>query len=226
MGKRVQFSFYDGMWHRELTKEDDKMDIKVGDTVVAKRDGCEYKKGETYTVINRNKRYPCYVDLRSTVYDRKIFDCNIVNFEKLPPHEGKILIMVDEHDNNKIIARDLITGKTAEAKCNPKDEWNFNTGAKLALERLTEPEKPKGWTGKVVCVCDDAGADNGFHNLDFVVGKVYAVKDGYIISEQHREYTGIMLITSPEQLSWIDHSSTSACPYRCKFIEYKGGAEE
>lgn len=71
-------------------------------------------------------------------------------------HEGKILIMVDEKDPNKVIARDLITKKTAEAKCNPKDEWDFAKGAKLALERLylekKEEEKPKYWSGKVVCI--------------------------------------------------------------------------
>lgn len=51
-----------------------------------------------------------------------------------------------------VIAKDYSTGKTAEAKCSPRDEFDFHTGAKLAFTRLVdpdreakpnEPEKPK-----------------------------------------------------------------------------------
>ena len=209
-----------------------KCKFKVGDKVIGNSKATEKymltKKGYVGTVTDIKNVLIEQFELPGTyiVLDGKWIvdeDC----FDLYTPHEGKILIMVDEKDNNKIIARDLVTNKTAEAKCSPKEEWDFHKGAKLALERLTEPKKPKGWTGKVVCVCNNVDCEcDWFYNNDFVVGKVYAVKDGHIISEQHRAYTGIMLITSPEQLSWTDASSLLVCPYRCKFIEYKGGAEE
>lgn len=70
------------------------------------------------------------------------------------------------------IAKNTATGKTGVAKCNPADEFDFNTGAKLALERLTNPEseKPKYYTGKVVCV--------KAMTKTFTKGKIYEIVDG------------------------------------------------
>lgn len=48
----------------------------------------------------------------------------------------KILIMRDKDDPMRVIARDLGTNKTAEARCNPQDTFKFETGAHLALDRL------------------------------------------------------------------------------------------
>ena len=72
----------------------------------------------------------------------------------------------------EVIAKNAATGKTGIAKCNPADEFDFNTGAKLAFERLTapEPEKPKYYTGRVVCI-DGSGPSN-------TKGKIYKVLDG------------------------------------------------
>lgn len=72
----------------------------------------------------------------------------------------------------EVVAKNTSTGKTGVAKCNPADEFDFNTGAKLALERLTnpEPEKPKYYTGKVVCVRSVYS--------DFTVGKIYKFDRG------------------------------------------------
>lgn len=38
--------------------------------------------------------------------------------------------------DNKVVALDKSTGKKAEAKCNPSDEFDFHVGAKLAFSRL------------------------------------------------------------------------------------------
>lgn len=43
--------------------------------------------------------------------------------------------------DNKVIALDKSTGKTATARCNPADTFDFMTGAKLAFDRLTNAEK-------------------------------------------------------------------------------------
>lgn len=46
-------------------------------------------------------------------------------------------------NDNKVVALDKTTGKKAEAKCNPADEFDFRTGAKLAFNRLMgEDAKP------------------------------------------------------------------------------------
>lgn len=55
----------------------------------------------------------------------------------------KILITVDKADPRKVIAKDLDSGKTGVAKCNPTDEFDFYTGAKLAFSRLCGEDKPE-----------------------------------------------------------------------------------
>lgn len=46
-------------------------------------------------------------------------------------------------NDNKVIALDKSTGEKAEANCNPADEFDFRTGAKLAFNRLMgEDVKP------------------------------------------------------------------------------------
>lgn len=61
--------------------------------------------------------------------------------------------------------------KEAKAVCSKDDEFNFDVGAKLAMERLLE-EKPKLYNGKVVCV------DNKGNELCYTKGKIYEFKDG------------------------------------------------
>lgn len=77
----------------------------------------------------------------------------------------KILIMRDKKDPMRVIARDLGTNKTAEARCNPKDEFKYETGVRLALDRLfgtenTEKKDPpaKFKVGDVVIGNEMAGA--------------------------------------------------------------------
>lgn len=67
----------------------------------------------------------------------------------LVPDSSKVLIMIDKKDPAKVVARDLSSNKTGEARCNPGDEFDFFIGAAIALGRLFghEPEltsvKPK-----------------------------------------------------------------------------------
>lgn len=72
----------------------------------------------------------------------------------------------------EVVAKNTATGKTGVARCNPADEFDFNAGAKLAFERLTnsEPEKPKYYSGKIICV--SAATDL------FTKGKIYEVVNG------------------------------------------------
>lgn len=92
--------------------------------------------------------------------------------------ENKIVITRDGtetlarlYDGNKVI-------KTATAKCAPDDKFSFETGAKIAFERLfdsEEKEEPKYFNGRVVCVNEYAG---------FTYGKIYEFVDGQCLDDQ------------------------------------------
>lgn len=62
--------------------------------------------------------------------------------------EEQLEIIKDEtiviyRNENKVVALDKSTGEKAEANCNPADEFDFRTGAKLAFNRLMgEDVKP------------------------------------------------------------------------------------
>ena len=70
------------------------------------------------------------------------------------------------YDGDKVV-------KKATAKCSPDDTFDFNVGAKLAFERLTEKkeEPPKYYNGKAVCIETKP-------YFAYTVGKVYEFKDG------------------------------------------------
>lgn len=78
------------------------------------------------------------------------------------------------YDGNEVI-------KSAIAKCSPEDTLDFETGARIAFDRLvgTEPmeEKPKYYNGKVVCV------DNRYNISNYTVGKIYQFKDGEFMND-------------------------------------------
>lgn len=59
----------------------------------------------------------------------------------LVKHQNETIVIY--RNDNKVVALDKTTGKKAEAKCNPADEFDFRTGAKLAFNRLMgEDAKP------------------------------------------------------------------------------------
>lgn len=59
----------------------------------------------------------------------------------LVKHQNETIVIY--RNDNKVVALDKSTGEKAEAKCNPADEFDFRTGAKLAFNRLMgEDVKP------------------------------------------------------------------------------------
>lgn len=74
------------------------------------------------------------------------------------------------YDGNKVI-------KTTTAKCSPDDNFSFETGAKIAFERLIDhaEKEPKYFNGKVVCVNKYAG---------FTVGKIYKFVNGQCFDDK------------------------------------------
>ena len=67
------------------------------------------------------------------------------------------------------------------AKCSPGDQFDLYNGCELALRRALgaekkEPEKPKYYNGKMVCV------ENGGYCW-WTVGKIYEYKDGIVTAD-------------------------------------------
>lgn len=92
--------------------------------------------------------------------------------------ENKIVIT---SDGEKTLAR-LYDGKkvvkTTTAKCSPADKFSFETGAKIAFERLfdgEEKEEQKYFNGKAVCV---------YGELGFTSGKIYEFVNGQCLDDQ------------------------------------------
>lgn len=81
-------------------------------------------------------------------------------------------------DGNNIIALDKATKCKGIARYNPVDDFNFDTGAKLAFERLQDIKgKGKVYNGKVVCIKGCCGFETGrIYNI--VGGKLINPKDG------------------------------------------------
>lgn len=72
------------------------------------------------------------------------------------------------------------------AKCSPDDQFDLYTGCELALRKALgaerkEPEKPKYYNGKMVCV------EDGRYDW-WTVGKIYEYKDGVVTSDNGDKY--------------------------------------
>lgn len=93
----------------------------------------------------------------------------------------KILITTDGKTTTARLLEGKQTIKTAEAKCSPDDEFDFETGAKIAFQRLMDepvvedkPE-PELYNGKVVCIHSEGSW--------FTVGKIYTINNGELHDE-------------------------------------------
>ena len=72
------------------------------------------------------------------------------------------------------------------AKCSPDDQFDLYTGCELALRKALgaekkDPEKPKYYNGKMVCV------ENGGYSW-WTVGKIYEYKDGIVTADDGCKY--------------------------------------
>ena len=121
----------------------------------------------------------------------------------LVKHQNETIVIY--RNDNKVVALDKSTGEKAEAKCNPADEFDFRTGAKLAFNRLMgEDVKPdigvrevkrKAKVGEYIKVVDAMPYLIPYKNGDIfkVISTskhgVVIEKDGKpVTSAWHREY--------------------------------------
>lgn len=129
-----------------------KRKFKVGDRVKVKKDTITINRntvGECGTVKKLLMDNYCAVEFDKFVgghdcggftKDGHGWNCVEDELDLVKTQNETIVIYRNE---NKVIALDKSTGEKAEAKCNPADEFDFRTGAKLAFNRLMgEDVKP------------------------------------------------------------------------------------
>lgn len=123
-------------------------------------------------------------------------------------------------NDNKVVALDKSTGEKAEANCNPADEFDFRTGAKLAFNRLMgEDVKPdngvrevkrKAKVGEYIKIVDAMPFLISYKNGD--IFKVISTdKSGVVVEKDgtpvtaawHREYV-VLENYKPEEMKEDD----------------------
>lgn len=120
----------------------------------------------------------------------------------LVKHQNETIVIY--RNDNKVVALDKTTGEKAEAKCNPADEFDFRTGAKLAFNRLMDEDvnpdngvrevKRKAKTGEYVKVVNEKSVFNTYKNGD-IFKVTYVTASGCICKNSdgdaglwHEEY--------------------------------------
>lgn len=119
----------------------------VGDVVKPNK-----KADENYTITTTSVvREAIVTELRDYTMDIKIIkgSCSVGEVFTVEEkyfdlvRKAKQETIVIYRNDNKVVALDKTTGEKAEAKCNPADEFDFRTGAKLVFNRLMgEDAKP------------------------------------------------------------------------------------
>lgn len=98
-------------------------------------------KGAVIEITKISGDVVSYKDIAGRTYSVKNFEIGSL-FSDMLKKVGSETIVIYRKDN-KVIALDKSTGEKAEANCNPADEFDFRTGAKLAFNRLMgEDVKP------------------------------------------------------------------------------------
>ncbi len=108
-----------------------------------------------------------------------------VDMEVQEMHKSVIINVFE----NKVIAS--CDCKIGVARCHPDDEFDFFVGAKIALERLEEAEKPYGWLKK--------GMEYYTANID---SKSLYASHLYVADELDKRYMklGIVFLTKEEAI--------------------------
>lgn len=181
-----------------------KRKFKVGERYKC---GMILDNGAVIEITEINGDFVSYKDVVRETIGRKVFEIGSIfsdNLEKVGKVESEKTIVIYRKDN-KVIALDKSTGEKAEAKCNPADEFDFRTGAKLAFNRLMDEDvktdngvrevKRKAKVGEYIKIVDAMPYLIPYKNGD--VFKVISTsefgvvieKDGTpVTSAWHREY--------------------------------------
>lgn len=144
-----------------------------------------------------NGDFVSYKDVVRETSGRKVFEIGSIfsdNLEKVEKVESETIVIYRK--DNKVIALDKSTGEKAEANCNPADEFDFRTGAKLAFNRLMgEDVKPdngvrevnrKAKVGEYVKVVNEKSVFNTYKNGE-IFKVTYVTKSGCICKNSEKQ---------------------------------------
>jgi hypothetical protein len=134
-------------------KRGKQMKYKVGDKVRIRRDleigqlydGCLCTKGMqdlAGKVVCITEVHKIYGNHRYCIASSSWYWTDEMFEDKSMGTDKRVII---DSDGGEVAAIDLETGKKGVARCHPDDAFDFFVGAKIALERLEEAEKPYGW---------------------------------------------------------------------------------
>ena len=159
------------------------MKYKVGDKVRIRKDLCCGSEYNDWMAVNAMMKYRgktvTIAEIHSDHYHIKEDDApwawtdgmlETACAEKIIITSDGVTTTARKYDGKNLI-------KEAKAVCSKDDEFNFDVGAKLAMERLMKEDKPKLYNGKVVCV-----DPNGIRF--YTKGRIYQFKDGATCNDE------------------------------------------
>lgn len=169
----------------------EKRKFKVGERY---KSGIILDNAAVIEITEINGDFVSYKDVVRETIGRKIFEIGSIfsdNLEKV----GSETIVIYRKDN-KVIALDKSTGEKAEAKCNPADEFDFRTGAKLAFNRLMGEDvkldngvrevKRKANVGEYVKVVNEKSVFNTYKNGE-IFKVTYVTRSGCICKNSEKK---------------------------------------
>lgn len=111
----------------------EKRKFKVGDRYTSE---LFIDKGAVIEITGINGEVVSYKNIvgRTFTISEKTFEIGSMLSDMLKKVRSETIVIY--RNDNKVVALDKSTGEKAEAKCNPADEFDFRTGAKLAFNRL------------------------------------------------------------------------------------------
>ncbi len=179
-------------------------EIKVGDKVTVKKWGdvkdhfglshavWREHQDRTYTVWSTpgESAVVFYENNEKYVFPAE----SLVRLIDFPCEPKRIVILQDGTTTRAIEYEGRRKVKEAMAKLHPDDEYRWETGRDLALNRLIygtdyhplevalRKEEEPLYNGKVVCV-----AHNGINQDAYTIGRIYQFRDGSIINDKGNE---------------------------------------
>ena len=172
-----------------------KRKFKVGERYTSK---LFVDKGAVIEITEISGDVVSYKDIAGRTYSVKNFEIGSL-FSDMLKKVGSETIVIYRNDN-KVIALDKSTGEKAEAKCNPADEFDFRTGAKLAFNRLMGEDvksdngvreaKRKAKVGEFIKIVDAMPCMIPYKNGD--IFKVISTdKSGVVIEKDGTPFTAV-----------------------------------
>lgn len=171
-----------------------KRKFKVGERYKC---GMILDNGAVIEITEINGDFVSYKDVVRETFGRKVFEIGSIfsdNLEKVEKVESETIVIY--RNDNKVIALDKSTGEKAEAKCNPADEFDFRTGAKLAFNRLMGEDvkldngvrevKRKAKVGEYVKVVNEKSVFNTYKNGE-IFKVTYVTRSGCICKNSEKK---------------------------------------